>query len=358
MNDTKTASIKSASGQDVFDGDDLRAGKSIEVVNQDGGKYKISLNLIRLLNRGDATITDQEAIIFARTCAAYRFDPFLNQIYLIKYDKTKPAQHVIARDTFLKIADANPAYNGFEQGFIVAPKAATDKESSLRYLSPKESVADDEVIIGGWCQVFRKDRRTPVVPVLTREVTKRQSTWNTMPYLMTLKCACAQAHRQAFPNLLGGLYSEDEIHIETPEPEKESTVDCRPRAQRVGTGDVRHAPTAFAQLFNSFKGHVETLIGETPADEQIAKIMQESTAYWKGGGRAEYENESVWTLDLIDFAREKFQQESIPEPVMAIFYPQTMTAFDDRKSEPPAETPEVTETEKENFFSDDDDIPY
>lgn len=61
--------------------------------------------------------TDQETVIFLRTCQSLNLNQFANEIYLIKYSEKDKAAIVIA--TYLKSAEANDNFNGHEAGIVL-----------------------------------------------------------------------------------------------------------------------------------------------------------------------------------------------------------------------------------------------
>ena len=83
-----------------------------------------------------------------------------------------------------------------------------------------------DILIGGWCEVYRNDRKFPIKSsVALEEYSKSQSTWKTMPMVMLKKCAMVTALREAFPEDLQGLYDSCEIK-EVPDklPQKEVVI--------------------------------------------------------------------------------------------------------------------------------------
>jgi len=190
-----------------FDAERLLKQGDCKFMSDHNAEIKLDFKIVRMIastSKG-ATISDTECLMFIRTCEIYKLDPLLKEIYLIKYDMSKPAQIVIAADVFLRIADSHPDYYGYETGWIV--EVAGKGRACLKPFCPIEP---NQTIIGSWCKVSRGDRSTPVYETLIREVNKGQSTWVSMPQTMTVKCNVAQAHRKAFPNLLGTIYSADE----------------------------------------------------------------------------------------------------------------------------------------------------
>src|SRR5699024_4380091 len=66
-------------------------------------------------------------------------------------------------------------------------------------------------LIGGWAKVYRSDRDMPVVSkVSVEEYDKKQSTWKQMPLTMIRKTAIVNALREAFPENLVAMYTEEE----------------------------------------------------------------------------------------------------------------------------------------------------
>ena len=92
---------------------------------------------------------------------------------------------------------------------------------------------DGETLIGGWAKVYRKDRRVPFVNRIslkeyTKQKEKGKGTWDKMTNTMIDKCAVVTAMRSAFPQQLGGLYTQDEVDnsnfTPTEEPENKKPI--------------------------------------------------------------------------------------------------------------------------------------
>lgn len=66
-------------------------------------------------------------------------------------------------------------------------------------------------LVGGWARVYRKNFKVPVEVFVSREeYDKKQSTWNAMLATMIRKTALVNALREAFPEDLGSMYTEDD----------------------------------------------------------------------------------------------------------------------------------------------------
>lgn len=82
-----------------------------------------------------------------------------------------------------------------------------------------------EELVGGWCNVYRKDRKRPErVEVSFDEYIGRKSNgevnsqWASKPATMIQKVAVSQALRAAFPNDLNQMYGQEEMDSSIPEP--------------------------------------------------------------------------------------------------------------------------------------------
>ena len=168
--------------------------------------------VIKYCARGNGNITPQEVALFLRTCQAKRLDPMENgEVYLIKYDNTKPAQIVVGKHAYLRRADRNPEYRGKKSGIVIVRDGKViQKDGCCLYK------VLNETLIGGWCRVYRRRAGAEVDEGFYREValeeySSGQANWKVKPATMIEKVAVSQCLRDAFPNDYEGLYSEDEM---------------------------------------------------------------------------------------------------------------------------------------------------
>ncbi|WP_277714214.1 phage recombination protein Bet [Bacillus atrophaeus] len=153
--------------------------------------------------RGNSDVTDQEAAMFINLCKYQKLNPFLNEAYLVKFNGS-PAQMIVGKEAFMKRAENNEQFQGFKAGIIV------EREGDMVELEGAIKLPKDN-LIGGWADVYRADRQQPIsVRISLDEFSKGQSTWKTMPLNMIRKTAIVNALREAFPNSLGNLYTEEE----------------------------------------------------------------------------------------------------------------------------------------------------
>ena len=174
-----------------------------------GQQVKLSYSIVRnFLTKGNGDkVSDQDLVQFIQICKFNQLNPFLNEAYLVKFGDT-PAQMIVSKEALMKRAEANPAYDGLEAGLIVKRgEEILDIEGTFK--------TSDDVLLGGWAKVYRKDRKMPIVQrVSFAEYSKTQSTWKTMPATMIRKVAIVQALREAFPAQLGAMYTQEEQLME------------------------------------------------------------------------------------------------------------------------------------------------
>ena len=173
--------------------------------NVGGYEIKLSKQIVRdTLLRGQDGVTDDEIVSFIAICKFNQLNPFIKEAYLVKY-KNAPAQMIVSKDAFFKRADNCPNYDGFDAGVIVTDKDGNVLEKDGCF------VASGDKLVGGWCKVYRKDRTHPTIARVTlSEYDKGQSVWNEKKSTMIVKVAKVQALREAFPNQLSQLYTQEE----------------------------------------------------------------------------------------------------------------------------------------------------
>ena len=172
-----------------------------------GEEVKLSGNTVmNYLVRGNGQVSEQEVVMFTNLCKFQKLNPFLNEAYLVKFG-SQPASIIVSKEAFMKRAENHPKYKGFEAGIVV------ERNEELVEVEGAIKLKND-VLIGGWCKVYREDRKTPiVVRIALDEFSKGQATWKQMPLTMIRKSAIVNALREAFPETLGAMYTEEDADI-------------------------------------------------------------------------------------------------------------------------------------------------
>lgn len=143
-------------------------------------------------------------------------NPFTKEVYFIKYGNN-PAQIVVSKDAFMKRAEQNQNYDGFESGVIYEDEKG-ELKTKKGVILPRKAT-----LIGGWCEVYRKDRSRPVYrEVELSAYNTHKNWWQKAPGQMIEKVAIVAAVRDAFSENVGGLYTADEM-------EQAEPIDVTPR---------------------------------------------------------------------------------------------------------------------------------
>lgn len=143
-------------------------------------------------------------------------NPFTKEVYFIKYGNN-PAQIVVSKDAFMKRAEQNRNYDGFESGVIYEDEKG-ELKTKKGVILPRKAT-----LIGGWCEVYRKDRSRPVYrEVELSAYNTHKNWWQKAPGQMIEKVAIVAAVRDAFSENVGGLYTADEM-------EQAAPIDVTPR---------------------------------------------------------------------------------------------------------------------------------
>ena len=162
-------------------------------------------------------VTDQEVAMFINLCKYAGLNPWLKEAYCIKYG-TEPATMVTGKEAFTKRAEAQTNYDGVKAGIITVVENGEVEYREGAVVMPGEQ------LVGGWAEVFRKDRghSTRVEVSFDEYAAKKKDgtlnkQWSGKPATMIRKVALVQALREAFPASLGGMYSAEEVGQEEPE---------------------------------------------------------------------------------------------------------------------------------------------
>lgn len=175
------------------------------------------------LTRGNDTVTDQEVVMFINLCKYQKLNPFLNEAYLVKF-KGAPAQIITSKEAYMKKAERNPNFDGMKAGIII------ERSGEILEVEGCFALTQDK-LLGGWCEVYKKDRKFPYsVKINLEEYNKGQSTWNKMPKTMIRKTAIVQALREAFPEDLGALYTEEEANLQVVPSENQVKQEIKEKA--------------------------------------------------------------------------------------------------------------------------------
>lgn len=201
-------------------------------------------------------------------------NPFTKEVYFIKYGNN-PAQIVVSKDAFMKRAEQNQNYDGFESGVIYEDEKG-ELKTKKGVILPRKAT-----LIGGWCEVYRKDRSRPVYrEVELSAYNTHKNWWQKAPGQMIEKVAIVAAVRDAFSENVGDLYTADEMEqaapIDVTPRETQEDVKARKMAQIEQQRQEQPQPVQPEQeLVEETEGTEEQPQPNFISDEQHDTIMQQ-----------------------------------------------------------------------------------
>jgi phage recombination protein Bet len=157
------------------------------------------------------TLTETEFKSFIGLGKGTGLNPFLKEIYAVKYDKTKPATFIIARDGYRKSAQSHPDYDYHRTSAVYSNDEFQNDNGKINH---KYGFGDRGQLLGAYCLVKRKSSSEPMyVDVPLKEYDQTHSCWRNMKETMIKKVAEAQCLKASFQELFAGSMSDDEYQI-------------------------------------------------------------------------------------------------------------------------------------------------
>ncbi len=154
-------------------------------------------------------LSENEFKYFVGLGKATGLNPFLREIWSVKYQDNVPAQVFIGRDGYRKAAQAHPDYEWHQPDAIYEHDSFKIINGEIHH---DYNLKDRGELIGAYCLVKRRTAARPVFRrVSFKEYSTNQSLWKTKPETMIIKVAEAQALRACFQDLLAGTYGEEEM---------------------------------------------------------------------------------------------------------------------------------------------------
>lgn len=250
----------------------VATNKNIPSVTLESGSVLTADTVRNYLVSGGGNVTDQEVVMFLELCKAQKLNPFVKDAYLIKYGN-QAAQIVTGKDVFIKRAYENPNFDGMRAGVVILKK-----DGSLEYREGSLKLAN-ETLVGGWCEVYLKDKRCPAKAVVSfDEYAGRKangqlnSMWANKGATMIRKVAQSQALREAFPSEFRGCYQKEELGAEYDAPTTEIPPEVIERKETV----VEH-PTEEVEIIDA--EIVEDRVISKEQKKQLLLVAEEHGLY-------------------------------------------------------------------------------
>lgn len=197
-------------------------------------------------------LTEMEFQYFVGLGKAAGLNPFLREIWSVKYDERSPAQVFIGRDGYRKAAQAHHEYDYHQCDAVYENDIFEVQDGIVKHAY---KLTNRGVLIGAYCIAKRhKSSRPMYVFVEVKEYTTGKSVWGSKPATMIKKVAESQCLRACFQDLLGGTYGEEEM----PTNHNENNV-------RVIHGETQ--TQTLKNLLDIPKAHAEEIIKEVMIQE-------------------------------------------------------------------------------------------
>jgi phage recombination protein Bet len=159
-------------------------------------------------------LNTQEFDAFVGMGLAANLNPFLREIWAVKYQDNAPAQIFVGRDGYRKAAQRNQEYD-YHECDAVYSNDVFKRNSISGEINHEYNLKDRGELLGAYCIVKRKNSSRPCYTwVKLSEYSTGKSLWNPQtgkPETMIKKVAECQGLRGAFQDLLGGTYGEEEM---------------------------------------------------------------------------------------------------------------------------------------------------
>lgn len=155
------------------------------------------------------TLTEKEFSFFVSLGKAFGANPFLREIWAIKYDKASPASIFLGRDMYRRRAQEIPEYNGHTSIAVYEKDSYTVVDGV-----PKHSYSgfsDRGKLVGAYYIGWSKKTDHPFfVSVRFDEYNQGFALWKSKPETQIKKVAEAQGLRGQYQGVFAGTYDESE----------------------------------------------------------------------------------------------------------------------------------------------------
>ncbi len=170
------------------------------------------LDYLKTMNKG---LNEQQTKQFLAVAGTFGLNPWKREVYAVTFknkDGSTDMSIVTGYETYIKRAELNPNYDGFEIEFKGSFKRGKVTKSSKNGSWQVDALVPDGEV-SCICTVYRKDRAHPTrEEVFFDEYNKGNDMWMQKPRTMLKKVAIVSAFRKAFPFDFGGMpYTNDEL---------------------------------------------------------------------------------------------------------------------------------------------------
>jgi phage recombination protein Bet len=162
-------------------------------------------------------LTTLEFGMFVQIGKATGLNPFLREIWAVKYDKSKPAQIFLGRDGYRKGAQRHPDYDYHQVDAVYSNDYFKIVKGEIEHTY---DLKDRGQLVGAYCIVQKKGASKPsFVYAELKEYNQNFGLWKSKPATMLKKVSESQCLRMVFQDTFAGTYDESEDWNE-PRPKK------------------------------------------------------------------------------------------------------------------------------------------
>lgn len=170
------------------------------------------LDYLKTMNKG---LNEQQTKQFLAVAGTFGLNPWKREVYAVTFknkDGSTDMSIVTGYETYIKRAELNPNYDGFDIDFKGSFKRGKVTKSGKNGSWQVDALVPDGEV-SCICTVYRKDRAHPTrEEVFFDEYNKGNDMWIQKPRTMLKKVAIVSAFRKAFPFDFGGMpYTNDEL---------------------------------------------------------------------------------------------------------------------------------------------------
>ena len=224
------------------------------------------LDYLKTMNKG---LNEQQTKQFLAVAGTFGLNPWKHEVYAVTYknkDGSTDMSIVTGYETYIKRAELNPNYDGFEIDFKGSFKRGKVTKSGKNGLWQVDALVPDGEV-SCVCTVYRKDRAHPTrEEVFFDEYNKGNDMWIQKPRTMLKKVAIVSAFRKAFPFDFGGMpYTNDELPDHMTGADKleqqgftEIPQDTQPQAPAKPKSDKKILDEKTKEFLNGMGGFYQT----------------------------------------------------------------------------------------------------
>ncbi len=215
-------------------------------------------------------LTTTEFKTFIQMGKSTGLNPFLKEIWAVKYKEGIAAQIFIARDGYRKSAQRHVQY---DYHYVESVYSNDFFEANEGVYSHKFNLKDRGILIGAFCTVKRKDSSRPMsifieLKEYQQKYENKKTLWDSKPSTMIKKVAESQGLRMGFQELFAGSYEESEID-EDELSSQNSSHSSRGISNKNGTAQLPSMPPPIEHEIIEQEKTSEMPFGESNEDKKF-----------------------------------------------------------------------------------------